>query len=236
MSFYRAPTSVHHGSPIKLTSANLTRLTNALDARKEDRKKYGEEYRRLAKLDRPDIRGQTNTSYTEPAKHATIDVSGPRVVVTKTETGLDPNEAARFADDVARIERGEDITERPDIRTQMNQVARKAAATEVVIEKLEEEFRAEFLKLSAAYCKTIKSKHDEKMKRLFKALIEVHAVNSEIYAERQDLIDSSIGFNGIVFGLTPDFLGNPRDQHSDFAEFLREGHKRGLVTSVPMFL
>jgi hypothetical protein len=233
--YYRAPTCVHHGSPIKLTSANLTRLTNALDARKEDRKKYGEEYRRLAKLDRPDIREVTNTRHTEPAKHATIDVSGPRVVVAKTETGLDPNEAARFADDVARIERGEDITERPDIKTQMNQVARKAAATEVVIEKLEDEFRAEFTKLSAAYCKTLKSKHEEQMKRLFKALVEVHSVNSEIYDARQSLIDSSIGYNGIVFGLTPDFLGNPRDKHSDFAEFLREGVKHGIITSLPVF-
>ena len=177
----------------------------------------------------------TNTSYTQPAKVATIDISGPSVVVAKTETGGDPDDAARFADDVARIERGEDIGELPDIKSQMANVARKAAATEVVIEKLENEFRIEFIKLSAEYCKTLKSKEAEQMKRLFKGLLEVHTVQSEMYDTCRDLIDSSIGYNGVVYALTPDFLGNPRDKHSDFAEFLREGHKRGYIASVPVF-
>jgi hypothetical protein len=233
MSFYRAPTSVHPSSPIQLTSPDLLDTAGAIDARKEDRKKFGEEYRRLAKLDRPDI-GPGVTRYERPVTKSTIDLTDRRAAPGKLDTAGAIDEAAQRAEDVARIERGEDIGERPDIKTQMNHVARKAQATEAVIEKLEEEFRVEFLKLSAEYCKTLRPRHDEQMKLLFKALLEVQTVHSEIYDTCRDLIDSSVGFHG-VYGLTPTFLGNPRDRHSDFAEFLREGHKLGYVANMPEF-
>ena len=47
--YYRAPTGIHAGSPIRLTSANLTRLANALDARRQDQLNLGAEYRELTK-------------------------------------------------------------------------------------------------------------------------------------------------------------------------------------------
>ena len=100
---------------------------------------------------RPDA-GPSVFRHQRPVEKATIDLTDRRPVPGKVETAGAIDEDARFADDVARIERGDFLQEMPDIKTQMAHVARKAQATEAVIEKLEEEFRVEFMKLAAAHC------------------------------------------------------------------------------------
>lgn len=205
MSFYRAPTSIHPLAPIQLTSANLTRITHALDARREDRLKYGAEYRSLANRLRPDSAGPSVIRYERPVEISTIDLTNRHPVPGKIETAGAIDEAARRVEDVARIERGEPLDDAPDVRTQMNNVARKATATEVVIEKLEGEFRAEFEKLTAAYCAKLKPAHDEQMRKFFKSFGEALRIYSELRKTRQDLIDSTMGFGG-MFSIDLDFL------------------------------
>ncbi len=228
MSFYRAPTSIHPGAPIHLTTANLTRITNAVDARKEDRVKYGNEYRALANLLRPDS-GPSVVRYERPAEKATLDVNWPKVVAN-TDTGGNPDAEAQRRDDIERVARGEPLVERPDIRTQMSNVARKAAATEVVIERLEEEFRTEFTKLSAAHCKTLKPAHDEQMKKFFKLFGEAYGVYSELRKTRQDLMDSQMAFSGL-FGIDLDFLRGEEVQ-----SMFNAAKAANYVTSVPKWI
>jgi hypothetical protein len=226
MSFYRAPTSVHHGSPIKLTSPDLTRLTNALDARKEDRLNYGAEYRSLTNRLRPDI-GPSVVRHERPVEKATIDLTDRRPVPGKIDTAGAIDEAAQRAEDVARVERGESLDEIPDIKSQMAHVARKAAATEVVIEKLEAEFRVEHAKLAAAYCAKIRPDHDAKTKQFLKVFGEALAIFSELQKTRQDLFDSQIGYGGL-FNVDISFM-NGEEVRSMFAD----AKAAGYVSSIP---
>jgi hypothetical protein len=192
--YYRAPTSIYPGAPIKLSSATLMNCTADIESLNQDQKAASDEYRSLAKLYRPDIRGVTNTSYTEPAQHATLDVTGPRVGPGKTETPGAIDEAAQRKDDVDRVLRREPLEEIPDVRTLMNQVARKSAAIEIAKEKKEDEFRAEFMKLSAAYCAKLKPDHDAKMKQFFELFGEAFSVFADLQKTKRDLVDSQIGF------------------------------------------
>lgn len=225
MTFFRAPTSIHPLAPIQPSSANLTRLTNALDARKEDRKKYGAEYRRLANLLRPDS-GPSVVRHERQVEKATIDLTDRNPVSGKTTPGAIDEDAQR-ADDVARIERGESLEETPDIKTQMATVARKAQATEIVIEKLEEEFRVEFTKLAAAHCKTLKTDHDKRTRRFLELFGEAFGVYSELNKTKRDLIDSQIGFGGL-FNVDFDFM-----RGDEVASMFHDAVKAGYISSVP---
>ncbi|SHN71573.1 hypothetical protein [Bradyrhizobium erythrophlei] len=229
MPFYRSPTNIDPLAPIHITSANLTRLANALDARRQDRLNLGAEYRVLANRLRPDI-GPSVVRYERPVEKATIDLTDHRPVPGKIDTAGAIDEDTRRADDVARIERGESLEDLPDIRTQMNHVARKAQATEVVIEKLEAEFRIEHAKLSAAYCKPLKPKHDADMKRFFKMLGEAYTVYSEMQKTKRDLVESQIGFGGL-FGVNLDFL-----RSEDVRTAFNEAKAAGYVASIPDLL
>ncbi len=226
MSFYRSPTSISPGSPIHLTSANLTRLTNALDARRQDRLDLGAEYRALMSRLRPDA-GPSVFRHQRPVEKATIDLTDRRPVPGKVETAGAIDEDARFADDVARIERGDSLEEMPDIKTQMAHVARKAQATEAVIEKLEEEFRVEFMKLAAAHCAKLKPAHDEQTRKFFKLFGEAFSVYADLRKTRQDLTDSQMGFGGL-FAVNLDFL-----RGDDVASMFHEAKKAGYVSSIP---
>jgi hypothetical protein len=225
--YYRAPTSIHPLAPIKLSSPTLTRITTEIETFNQEQKATTDEYRRLAKLDRPDIRDVTNTSYTQPASHATLDVSGPRVGPGKTETPGAIDEAAQRKDDVDRVLRGESLDETPDVRTQMNRVARKAAAIEVAKEKKQDEFRAEFMKLAAAYCAKLKPEHDAKMKQFFKSFGEAFSIFADLQKTRQDLVDSQIGFSGI-YNIDLGFLNS-----TDVASMFIDAKAAGYVNSIP---
>ena len=222
--YYRAPTSIHPHAPIHVTSANLTRITNALDARKDDRRKFGDEYRSLAERLRPDS-GPSVVRHERPVEKSTIDLTN-RQPAGKKEIGGAIDEAARRAADVAAIERGESLDDLPDIKTQMATVARKAAATEAIIEKLETEFQAEFVKLSAAHCKTLKPDHDAKMKKFFAAFSDAFSIYSELRKTRQDLIDSQMGFSGL-FNVDLDFLRGEEVQ-----SMFHDGKRNGYVNSI----
>jgi hypothetical protein len=225
--YYRAPTSIHPGSPIKLSSQTLASTTTALDARREDRKTFGDEYRRLARGDRPDIRAQTNTSYERPVEHATFDTSGPRVGPGKAETQGAIDEDARLKADVAAVERGESLEDMPDVKTQAATVARKAQATEVVIEKLENEFRAEFQKLNAAYCKTIKADHDKRTREFFELFAKAYSAYSDLSKTKRDLVDSQLGFYGL-FNVNLDFL-----RGEEVRSMFHDAKAAGYVNSIP---
>jgi hypothetical protein len=220
--FYRTPTSLNPHAPIHITSAELTRLTNALDARRQDRINYGAEYRRLTNLLRPDAAGPTVVRYERPVEKATIDLSDRRAVPGKKETPAAIDEDAQRRDDVARLLNNESLEATPDPKTEGNHVARKAAATEVVIEKLEEEFRIEFQKLSAAHCKTLKPAHDEQMRKFFKAFGDAFSIYSELSKTKRDLIDSQIGFGGL-FNVDLDFL-----RGDDVRSMFHDGKAAGL--------
>ena len=225
MSFYRTPVFIHPDAPIHVTSANLTRVTNALDARRQDRLDLGAAYRELTKRLNPSI-GPSVVRTSRPATHATIDITDRSPVAGKdTPAAIDLD--AQRRDDAARIERGEPLEEMPDIRTQMANVARKAAATEVVIEKLESEFQAEFQKLAAAHCATLKPSHDAKMKQFFKAMGEAFSIFSELQKTKQDLVDSQMGF-GALFGVNLEFMRG-KEVRSAF----HDAKAQGFVASIP---
>jgi hypothetical protein len=224
--YYRPPTSINPHAPIHVTSPNLTRITNALDARRQDRLNYGAKYRALANRLRPDS-GPSVVRHERPVEKSTIDLTNRSAVPGKKETPSAIDEDARLADDAARIERGESLEEMPDVRPQMSHVARKAAATEVVIEKLESEFQAEFLKLSATHIKTIKPTHDAQTRKFFMAFGDAFSIYSELQKTKRDLIDSQIGFGGL-FTVDLGFM-NSEEVRSAFAD----GKAHGYVTSLP---
>ena len=107
------------------------------------------------------------------------------------------------------------------------QVARKAAATEVVIEKLEEEFRIEHAKLAAAYYKTLKPKCDADTKHFFKSFGEAYAIFADLQKTRQDLFVSQIGFNGL-FAVDLDFM-----RGEEVRKMFVDAKAAGCVASIP---
>jgi hypothetical protein len=207
-------------APIKLASPNLTRLYGELDKQTAAAKACDAEYWRLAKILRPDILDRTSVVYLEPTKVAVLGIVEPKVH-RNTETGGDATEAARRADDINRIARGEPLVEVPDVQSRLNHEARKRGAIEVVIEDLEKQIREERRTLAIAYCKTLKPKSDDQMKRFRKTLAEAHAVHLEIMNMRQDLLASDIGFYGLDV-LDPDFLRST-------AAFLQDASSRGYL-------
>jgi hypothetical protein len=201
-------------APIKLASPNLTRLYGELEKQTAAGKASDAEYRRLMKILRPDILDQTVVRYDEPTAVAVIGVTEPKIH-RNTETGGDPTEEERRADDIARIARGEPLVERPNIKSQMDHEARKRGAIEVVIEDLEKQIREERRKLGIEYCKKIQPQSDERVKRFGKVLADFYAVHREISDVYRDLQASEIGFS--VNGPSPDFLRSAEDFFHDAA-------------------
>ena len=157
---------------------------------------------------------------------ATIDLTN-RSPVAGIETPAAVDLDAQRAADVARIERGEPLEEMPDIKTQMANVARKAAATEVVIERLEAEFQSEFMKLSAAHAQKIKPDHDAKTKQFFKLFSEAFAIYSDLAKTKQDIVELQMGFPGL-FGVNLDFM-----RGEDVRRMFNDGVAAGYVSSIP---
>ena len=226
MSFYRSPTSIHPTAPIKLSSQILLSTTADIKALDEQQRATSDEYRAQAVLVRPDIRGTTNTSYSAPASHATIDTTDRRPVAGKTTPGAIDEDAQRKAD-VDRLLRNEPLEEIPDPRSKMSQLARLAEAINVATEKKKDVFRAEHQKLSAAYCAKIKPDHDAKTKQIIKLFGEAYGIYVELQKTRQDLVASEIGFHGL-FNVDLDFF-----RGEEVRKMFHDAVKAGYVSSIP---
>jgi hypothetical protein len=224
--FYRPPTSIHPGAPIKLSSPKL--LSSAANIKRFDQEQAAatEEYSALTSLERPDI-GPTVTRYERPVEKSTIDLTDRRPVPGRRETPGTIDEAARHKNDVDRLLRGEELEEFPDLRARKSKVARKASAIQTAKELEQREFQAEFLKLSAAHCQTLKPDHDAKMKQFFKSFGEAFSIFSELQKTKRDLVDSQMGFGGL-FGVDLDFL-----RGEDVRSMFVEGKRLGFVNSIP---
>jgi hypothetical protein len=218
--YFRPPTSVHPDSPVHVVSANLTRIGNALGARRENRLNVGAKKRRAMSRLRPDI-GPSVIRYERPVEKATIDLTDRRPVPGKIETPGAIDEAARFADDVARIERGESLEVRADAQAEMNNFDREAQAIEVVIERLESEFQAEFMKLATEHCARLRPSVEKKTKRFFELFAEAFAIYSDLSKTKQDLVDSQMPT--MCFDVSLDFM-----RGNDIARAFADGKAAGL--------
>jgi hypothetical protein len=192
---------------VKLTSPTLTRLYGELATQTEAGKASDTRYRKLMSILRPDI-GPSVIHHSEPATHATIDLSGPKVRANR-EIGGNPTEEERRKDDIARIARGEPLEERPNIQSQLDHEARTRGAIEVVLEDLEKQISEERRKLGIAYLAKIKPQTDAQMQKFKKALADFYAVHREISDLYRDHRDSGIGFP--ANGPMPDFMGSADD-------------------------
>jgi hypothetical protein len=223
--FYRTPTSVHPSAPIKLSSEILKRSTADIEALKARRIAKADEFRRTMAIQRADI-GPSVFHYEQPAEHATLDISYPKVVQNRT-IGGDPSLEAQEREDVERALAGEPLAEIHDIQSRLNQIDRESIAIEAAIKIKEAEFRAEFQKLSAAYCAKLKPDHDAKMKQFFKAFGEAYSIFAELQKTKHDLVDSQMGFGGL-FGVDLDFL-----RGDDTRTMFADAKAAGYVASIP---
>jgi hypothetical protein len=188
---------------------------------------------RLTTLIRDDVYATTAVHRMQPTKVATVGiVIGDAPTSNRTTTSEDAAEAKRRNDNLERTLKGESIVVQPDLKAQLDNEHKQRRAIEDAIEFLERQIAAENHKLAVNYCATLKTKEAEQMKRLFKALADVHAIHSEINDARQTLIDDEIGLHG-VYHTMPDFLSNPRNRFSDLGDFFREGKRLGYIASVP---
>jgi hypothetical protein len=151
-------------------------------------------------------------------------------------TGLkDQDEAARKADILKRTLAGESIAHSATVSEQLEKEQRERAAQEIAIEFLEREIEKEKTALAIEYVKTLRPKHDEQMRQLCKALLDVHAAWTEVYGLKRHLIDSSVGLRGLCLTM-PDFLGSPNDAYSDMAAFFTAAKREGWIKEIPQSL
>jgi hypothetical protein len=144
------------------------------------------------------------------------------------------NEAARKAESIRRTLAGEHV-DYIDTRAELKHAHKRRAEIEDVLEFICRERKREKDALGAQHCKLTLPEHDEKMRRLFNALLEVHAVHSELSEMRRQFFDSAIPTRGIL-QLMPDIdeiLGNSKNSHSRLADLFRAGKDAGYISKVP---
>jgi hypothetical protein len=214
-----------------LTSPTLTALEDKLKTHESRFAAANEEFRRLTKLRREDYLDQTSVTRMMAVSNSTIsDV--PENLAGRTTGDTAQAEAKRQQDDLERTLAGEDLSDRPSNKALLDAANRRASAEDQAIEFLKGKIAAEKYKLSLEHCRASKPKEAEMMKRLFKILADAHSVHSEINDGRQNLIDSGIGLRGVFLDM-PDFLGNPRDRHSELSEYFRRGKDAWFINAIP---
>jgi hypothetical protein len=224
--FYRPPTSIHPTAPIKPSSEILKRSTADIDELKARRIAKANEFRETTKLMRPEIGEPSARHHEVMAPKGSIGYIEPAVRANRT-IGGNPGAEAQRQDDIKRVLAGEDLAEVPDVQSKLNRINRESIAIEDAIKTKEAEFKAEFIKLSAAYCAKLRPYHDEKMKQFFKSFGEAFSIYSELEKTKRDLVDSSMGYGGL-FGVNLDFM-----RGEDVREMFNEGIAAGYVASVP---
>jgi hypothetical protein len=144
------------------------------------------------------------------------------------------NEAARKAESIRRTLAGEHV-DYTDTKAELEHAHKRRAEVEDALEFINREQKRERDALGAQHCKLTLPEHEEKMRRLFKALLEAHAVHSELSEMRRQFVDSAIPTRGIL-QLMPDIdeiLGNWKNPHCRLADLFRAGKRDGYISKVP---
>jgi hypothetical protein len=214
--------------PIILKSDKRTALLND-DSKLEARiAQTAAEHRRLNKILHPDLDDATVRRYDTTRENM-------KNAVISTAPNADRERAARQAENIKRTLAGESPAQSSDIKAQRAVVREQWSALEYARDFISRELKKEDDVLGAEYCKLKLPEHDEKMRRLFKALLEVHAVHSELSELRRQFVDSGIPTWGIL-QLMPNIdevLGNSKNSHSSFADLLRAGKQAGYIVKLP---
>jgi hypothetical protein len=217
-----------------LKSEKLTALLQDRDKLKARAEQSRAEVWRLTKVQSPQIHDATVTRFTDPAplQKAYIGIKKPlgQGVVS---TGLDEQEeAARKEDILKRTLAGEPLAESTDIKAQLEREHRQGAAIEHAIEFVTREIEREKAVLAIQYCKELKPKYDDLLRRVCKPMLELHTAWSELYALKMHLVDSEVGLRGICLTM-PDFLSTPNNQYSEMADFFRAVKREGYISKIP---
>jgi hypothetical protein len=211
------------------TSEKLESLQKDLADKKALAVVASAELLRLTNLIRNDSYDATVINRERPATHATFTVWDEPVA--NLSTGLD---WSKFRDDDReRVLRGEPLTVRSDVRSQIEDANRYCRAVDDAIESIIRNINKEKAVLAHAYCEKLKPAHFADMKLLFKALADAHAVHLRLNTLRQFLIDSGIGFRGVCLLMPDAFLGHPRSPSSDMAAFFQSGKEAGYIDTIP---
>jgi hypothetical protein len=214
-----------------LTSPTLTEFKTKRDHHKSRFKSACSEFRRVTKLQRPEAFYETSSvTAMMPVAKRTI-AAPPENLANRTIGTSAADDAKRRQDDLEATLKGEPLAERTDTKARLDEINRQAQAEQNAIEHFEKLITAEKYRLAVAHCQKLKPREAEIMRRLYKALAEVHAVHSELDDMRQGLIEDGIGLRDICL-LTPEFLEHPRSKHSPLAEFFKAGKLAGF-TEVP---
>jgi hypothetical protein len=223
--------------PIILSSPKLTEKLETFSKLETQGKHWSAEINRLNEIRYPGI--------SEPTVRVTmlkVPLVGARIGVfptvnTAISTGPSEKEAADCkADALRRTLAGEEDTF-VDINAELQHAHRKRAAIEAALEHLSREIKKERDILTAEHCKMRLPERDELMKRLFKALAEVHDAQAELSEIRRQFADSGVVQMSGILSLLPaidNILGNSRDQFGDVAELFRAGKESGFVKTVPV--
>jgi hypothetical protein len=147
--------------------------------------------------------------------------------------GLDEqDEAARREDALKRTLAGDPLAESIDIKAQLEREHRQWSAIEDAIEFRNREIERERAVLAIQYCKELKPKHDDIMRKLSKSLLETHAAWLELFNLKRHLVDNEVGLRGLCLTL-PNFLGAPNDKHNEMADFLNTAKRDSFIKEVP---
>jgi hypothetical protein len=154
----------------------------------------------------------------------------PGVIVTPD----DEETTARNDDILKRTLAGESLEQKESDREKLEREHRQLSAIEHAIEHLDGEIYKEKTALAIRYCKTRVADHNAMMTRLYAALLETHSALSDLYALKQQLVDSGIGTRGICTTLPDSFLPAPGNPYSELADYFREGKRQGWVSKIPV--
>jgi hypothetical protein len=212
-----------------LTSPKLTALTEDREALKAKAKQSRDEYWRLTKLLNPAHMDVTvsHIEFAKPLNYAVIGIehSLPHSVVSTDPQGQE--EAARKNDELQRTLAGQPLADSKSIREKLESTHRQWIAYEDAIEFRTREIDSERAALAVQYCKQLRPKYEDQMKRLCKTLIESHAALQELNALKRHLIDNQLGTRCGVCTDMPDFLPSPND--SEWGDFFRDAKRAGWI-------
>jgi hypothetical protein len=192
-------------------------------------KRWNDERIRLARILSPQYLDITVSRVDDVAKE-TASKAGATAA-----TGEDATETARRAEALQRTLAGQQVANGESVEIQLRNANLQLQALEDAMEFLDKEIRVEKKLLAIAYSKTMKPKHDDRMRRLCASLLNTHAIWTELFSLKRNLIEAEVGLIGLCL-IEPSFLGVPVDPYSDCADFFRAAKKDGFVDAVPKAL
>jgi hypothetical protein len=137
-------------------------------------------------------------------------------------TGQDPAKQSR----VDALARGESVTYPESQQEQIEQVRMKVADLEDVQHAMKGRISDARRLVSRIIVDRVTPEHNRLLKTACKHLADAIPAIKEYYDLRQAMVDGEIGV-GPLFDLMPDFIGNPRNEDSDCAHFMRAAAKAG---------